>query len=392
MTAQAALPARRIFQAAGAAMCANLVGIGLSRFGYTPLIPVLIGAGWFGPGDAAYLGAANLAGYLAGALGAGAVVRRWPAIPVVRTMMIAVGLSFIACGFRLGFPWFFAWRFIAGFAGAVIMTVAAPSVMARAPAEMRGRIGGLILTGVGLGVLAAGTLVPVLLANGVVATWFGLGFLSLGLTSLCWFWWLPPPPQAPLPAGKRPAEAWVLALQYGFCAMGLVPHMVFLVDFIARGLGRGRGAGAVFFLIYGAGALVGPGIAGFVCDRIGVRRTLNWAIPVMAVAAVLPVLSTQDAVLGLSSALAGAYTPGIVSLVLGRSQEIARGDMLRHRAIWGTATASFALFQAVAAYGMAYLFASWGGAYDALFITGGVALAIAALLGHLPVMRPRAAA
>jgi hypothetical protein len=30
-----------------AALCANLVGIGLARFGYTPLIPALIAAGWF---------------------------------------------------------------------------------------------------------------------------------------------------------------------------------------------------------------------------------------------------------------------------------------------------------------------------------------------------------
>src|SRR4029078_5193674 len=53
-----------------AALCGNLVGIGLARFGYTPLIPALIAAGWFRPSDAVYLGAANLAGYLAGALGA----------------------------------------------------------------------------------------------------------------------------------------------------------------------------------------------------------------------------------------------------------------------------------------------------------------------------------
>ena len=50
-----------------AALCATLVGIGLSRFAYTPLIPALIDAGCFTPGQAAYLGAANLVGYLAGA-------------------------------------------------------------------------------------------------------------------------------------------------------------------------------------------------------------------------------------------------------------------------------------------------------------------------------------
>ena len=64
-----------------AALCANLVGIGLARFGYTPLIPALIAAGWFRPSSAVYLGAANLAGYLAGALGARALAARagWPA-------------------------------------------------------------------------------------------------------------------------------------------------------------------------------------------------------------------------------------------------------------------------------------------------------------------------
>ena len=44
------------------ACCATLLGVGLGRFAYTPLIPALIAAHWFTPGAAAYLGAANLVG------------------------------------------------------------------------------------------------------------------------------------------------------------------------------------------------------------------------------------------------------------------------------------------------------------------------------------------
>ncbi len=55
-----------LFAVAG--LCASLVGLGLARFAYTPLIPALIAAKWFSPADVVYLGAANLAGYLAGAL------------------------------------------------------------------------------------------------------------------------------------------------------------------------------------------------------------------------------------------------------------------------------------------------------------------------------------
>jgi hypothetical protein len=63
-TANAVPPMR----ATMATLSANLVGIGIARFGYTPLIPALIAAGWFNPSAAVYLGAANLAGYLGGAL------------------------------------------------------------------------------------------------------------------------------------------------------------------------------------------------------------------------------------------------------------------------------------------------------------------------------------
>jgi hypothetical protein len=57
----------RLWHAALAGLSALLVGIGLSRFGYAPLIPALIQIGWFDAGQASYLGATNLAGYIAGA-------------------------------------------------------------------------------------------------------------------------------------------------------------------------------------------------------------------------------------------------------------------------------------------------------------------------------------
>ena len=60
--------ARGVWLAAVAGLAATLIGNGLGRFAYTPLIPALIAAGWFAPADAVYLAAANLAGYFAGAL------------------------------------------------------------------------------------------------------------------------------------------------------------------------------------------------------------------------------------------------------------------------------------------------------------------------------------
>jgi hypothetical protein len=75
-----------LFAVAG--LCASLVGLGLARFAYTPLIPALIAAKWFSPAEAVYLGAANLAGYLAGALIARELGARAGSVRTLRIMMV----------------------------------------------------------------------------------------------------------------------------------------------------------------------------------------------------------------------------------------------------------------------------------------------------------------
>ena len=45
-----------------------LVGMGLGRFSYTPMVPALVEAGAVTPSEAGYIGAANLGGYLVGGL------------------------------------------------------------------------------------------------------------------------------------------------------------------------------------------------------------------------------------------------------------------------------------------------------------------------------------
>lgn len=371
--------------AAFAGMCASLVGIGLARFAYTPLIPALIDADWFLPGEAAYLGAANLAGYLAGALLAGRLARVLPTAAVLRIAMAAIGLSFIACAWLLPFLWFFAWRFVSGFAGGAIMALAAPAVLARTDPARRGVVGGVIFTGVGIGAIASGTLVPLLLRDSLAATWIGLGLLCLVLTGLAWTRWPLPPPLRPVPPRRKIEPAALLfMLQYGLCAVGLVPHMVFLSDFVARGLGLGIAAGAQAWVAYGIGASVGPLAAGWIADRIGFRRAMRWALPVQMVAVALPLVSQAVPAVLASAVVAGTFTPGIVSFALGRAQDFAHGDPDRHRAIWSAATVSFAVFQAIAAYGLALLFSHTGGGYDMLFAAGVGALVLAIALDLLP--------
>src|SRR6478609_8603865 len=220
-----------------AGFSASLVGLGLARFSYTPLIPALIAAKWFDPSDVVYLGAANLAGYLAGALAARTVAARIGAVRAVRAMMLLATLSFFASSTPVSFTWFFAWRFLSGLTGGIIMVLAASVILPHTTAAKRGIVGGVIFAGVGLGVAASGTLVPLLLQQGLQQSWHGLGVLSGTLTLVSWWNW---PAEAkadtaPSQRAKHDRASPVvrgLLVQYGLNAVALVPHMVFIVDFV----------------------------------------------------------------------------------------------------------------------------------------------------------------
>src|SRR6267378_190415 len=139
---------------------ASLVGIGLARFAYTPLLPAIVGAHWFAPSDAAYLGAANLAGYLAGALLGRPLAARLPAPILLRALMLLATAAFFACAVPVSLQWFFIWRSLSGISGGALMVLAAPIVLPHVSHRRRGVASGTIFAGVGLGIAASGTLVP----------------------------------------------------------------------------------------------------------------------------------------------------------------------------------------------------------------------------------------
>lgn len=346
----------------------------------------MIAARWFTPAEAVYLGSANLAGYLAGALIARDLGARIGSVRALRGTMVLAAITCFACAVPISFIWFFGFRFLAGVSGGVIMVLAATAILPHTAPSKRGLVGGVIFAGVGLGVAASGTLVPLLLQQGVKQAWYGLGVLSAVLTLISWKAW-----PAEAPAARNVAEQPVashgvrsplviaLCLEYGLNALALVPHMVFLVDFVARGLGQGIAAGSQYWVLYGIGAVVGPLLTGHLADRASFAAALRAAFLIEAVAVALPAVTNSPAALIISSLIVGGFTPGIVPLVIGRIHELIPHSAASQRSAWAQATTTFALFQAAGAYGLSYLFAHSGGDYALLFVIGaaGVAAALA---------------
>lgn len=359
----------------------TLLGIGMARFAYTPLIPALVEADWFTTHAAAYLGAINLLGYLIGAATAHRATLVFSVRAVLGVCLAVTAASFFACALDWGVVWYGFWRLACGVTGAMLVVVGAPAALSRVSPGERARTGALVFTGIGLGVAASGTLVPWLAGVGVAMTWLALAIVASALA--LWSWRAVWRDLAPLPETRGdgqngvtlPMAAIMLVIvAYGLDAIGFVPHTLFWVDYIARELGDGLAVGSGYWVVFGVGAMCGPVVAGVLAARMNFRPALTLALAVKAVAVALPLVSSGVPALTLSSFFVGMLVPGTVTLTSGSIAALA--TPARQQQLWGWATLSFALAQAVAAYGM-----SWGyerlGSYLPLFGFAFAALVLA---------------
>lgn len=358
---------------AGAA--ATLSGIGLARFAFVPLFPLMVAAGWVNPAGAGLIGAANLAGYLVGALSGRVLGRR---LGTARTLDLGMGLaalSFAACAWNGGTLHFVFWRGLAGVAGGLLMALAGPAVQWAVAPSRRGQAGGIVVAGVGTGAILAALLVPITIPYGLSASWLGLSGLVVVLWACVHRLW-PDAALSPVSvADEAPLEGVpVLMVAYGLSGAGMVAHMVYLSDLAVHGRGLSPGLGAGIWLLFGIGAVLGTLGSGRVADRLGGARTLTlWlALQVVAVGAALPAWTAS---LVLSGFLGGFAGVGVSAVGLARSREVGGG---RVSLIWSAATASYAVAQAATAFLLAAIFAR-STSHAALFETC-LALSIAGLV------------
>src|SRR6185312_8609735 len=325
-----------------------LLGIGLARFAYTPLIPALVDEHWFSIAQANYLGAVNLLGYLIGAALAHRATSVFGSRRILAVALVVTVVSLYACLFDWGAIWYGIWRLACGVSGAVLTVVGVSEALTTVPRERRPAASALIFSGIGLGIAASGTVVPWLIRYGIAATWVALGTLA----------------------------AVLILLAYGLDAVGFVPHTLFWVDYIAHELARGLAVGAAYWTAFGLGAAVGPFVAGGLAQWLGFRRALALGLIVKAAAVALPVFSASPAALLLSSVLVGLLIPGTVALTSGSLIELVPPE--RQQQAWGWATLSFALLQAVAGYGMSWAYVVLD-SYRPLFAMAASALLVAAV-------------
>lgn len=167
-----------------AGLAALAVAMGIGRFAFTPILPMMQQDAGLSIAAGGLLASANYLGYLLGALSA-TMVRIAPE-RAIRVGLLAVGIVTLAMALKLPFSIWLLLRLLAGVASAwLLISVSAWGLEALA-AYQRPFLNSLVFAGVGTGIATAGLVCLALNDATSSQAWAALGGLALAVTALIW--------------------------------------------------------------------------------------------------------------------------------------------------------------------------------------------------------------
>lgn len=310
-----------------AGMLSLAAAMGIGRFAFTPLLPMMLSDGVLDLSAASWLASANYLGYLVGALLCTFQPWIWARISFlpalshstwVRTGL--VGTTLLTLGMAVHWP--AAWpllRFAAGVASALVFVYTSGWCLAQLARLGAPALGGVIYAGPGAGIALSG-----LLASGMVALhwtavagWLIFGFLAALLTAAVWRTFQELEDSGPgntasavasMPvssaAAAGQAQVMLLALTYGLAGFGYIITATFL-PVIAREAMPGSVWIDFFWPIFGLGVVAGALLATRIPVSGDFRKLLAGAYLVQATGIVASVFSPSLGGFAIGSLLLG---------------------------------------------------------------------------------------
>ncbi|SFU73715.1 Predicted arabinose efflux permease, MFS family [Polaromonas sp. YR568] len=346
--------APRRWQGLGAALglaLSPLVALGFSRFAYALLLPSMRAEFGWSFAEAGALNTSNAIGYLAGALLAAWLGARFGRLKVFTVAMVASALALMATAWPSSFALLLGVRAAGGLATAVAFVLGS----ALAASAMPGRAAtalSIYFAGSGLGVVLAGTLIPLAHAGGAGPSWrlawLLMGVGSLAASALAWL----AARRCIRPAPDRPAEtATPVSRTIGpsllanlFYGAGYVGYMTFMIALLQR-LGFGAGLTMTFFALIGGASLLASPLWGRLLGRLKTGHGFALVCVIVAAGTVPALVWPEPWAVIVSALIFGASFmagPAAVSVVAQRLLSTAS-------LTWGLAllTASFSLGQSI---------------------------------------------
>ncbi|MFL3653859.1 MAG: YbfB/YjiJ family MFS transporter [Halioglobus sp.] len=340
--------------------CLFAISICLARFAYGPLVPSLIDMHWVTKAEAGYLGAFNGLGYIVGC-----VVALWlPRITGIRLLMrtslllAVIGLGM--CFWNFGFIWLAVGRSLAGFAAAALMVHTTALVVRSVSAKAKSMCLGFAVSGGGIAIVVISLVLPFFIVKGPSGGWFVEAAITFFIAAVAWrFVSMAPHEREPSPDSIKPLTSrrrrlvLLITAAYTLMSVAVVPHTLFLADYMHRDLGLSVGDSSSLFSILGVGCAVGAIYVGPLTRLVNTR----WGLSInymMATAAIAMVLLFDSVIVVAGSAfLIGVSLFGVVALSSIRTLEIV--GLSRHAHFWGGMALGFGAGMAGGSYAMSAL-------------------------------------
>ena len=304
-----------------AGICSLILTVGLARFAYTPLLPVMRVETWLTEVAGGWLATFNYMGYMSGALLAASISSLHLKYQLYRAGLVVAVLSVVGMGLTDNMWLWSILRYLAGLTSAAGLLIGSGLMLNWLMRNGHRPELGIHFGGLGGGILVSGLVSVAMLAAGLdwAQQWWTLGLLGTLLFIPAWLWLPEPAPshaqavvtQAP------PSRRWLLLMiAMYFCAgVGFVVSATFTVA-MAEKIPSLQGLGSWVWVLVGVAATPACFVWDRVSRRIGDLSALQWAFAGQIIAIVLPAISNHPLVAMSSAALYGATFIGIVSLTL----------------------------------------------------------------------------
>ncbi|MFP3506410.1 YbfB/YjiJ family MFS transporter [Burkholderia sp. SIMBA_062] len=388
---------RRARAAALACMIGLAVALGVGRFAFTPLLPLMLADGSIGLKAGSWLASANYAGYFVGAVSC-AAVRVAPA-RMVRFGLAATVLLTAAMGVGHLLSAWLVVRFVAGVVSAWTFVFVSQWGLRRLTELHAPEWSGVIYAGPGVGIVLTGLIGGALAGHRAAPGWLGFAVLSAMLSVAIWRIFGTTPAVAPPAAPARPAAtaaaphdvrrhradaAWLVVL-YGMPGFGYIITATFLPVIARAALPAGSPWPDLFWPMFGAALIVGAIAAARLPGHWDNRLLLAAGCTTQALGIAAGIVWPNAAGFSVGSALLGLPFTAITLFAMREARRL-HGE--RAAGLMGYATASYGVGQILGPLVAAPLTARFGSFSPALWVAAGALLVGAAGFGAIASSRP----
>jgi predicted MFS family arabinose efflux permease len=357
--------------------------LGIARFAYTPLLPLMQHQAGLGVAAAGWLAAINYAGYLSGAIIATLISDMVLKDRLYRIGMIVAIVSTAMMGMTTDFTLWAVSRFVAGLSSAAGLLLGSGLILNWLIRHNHRSELGIHFSGIGLGIACAAAAVHVIkLWLTWDQQWWALTVLSCVLAVPALRWLPPPDRSAVTKTGQKmedapPSALFMRLLIAAYCCAGIgyVISATFIVAIVDHIPGM-QGNGTLVFFVIGIAAAPSCIAWDLIARRIGKLNALFMAAVLQIVGIMLPVFASGLIPALLGAVLFGGTVMGIVSLVLTMAGQY---YPTRPAKMMGKMTLSYGVAQIAGPAITGWLGTRLGSYAAGLYLAGG-AMVVAALI------------